>query len=244
MIRSLCTFIVVLIVTGCATTRDNPDPFEAVNRRIYKFNEVLDKTVLEPAARGYRFALPGFVRSGVSNFFSNIADLRVSLNNALQGKIPDAANDFGRFVINSSIGLLGFIDVASDAGLEKHQEDFGQTLGRWGLSQGPFIMLPLFGPSTVRDTVGWGVDIAVDPITYVDPSRARYGIVGTRLINRRSELLDATTVLDKAALDEYLFVRDAYLQRRRSLVHDGAPPPDGDDLRHDEDPKNDGGAKK
>ncbi|MGZ8212399.1 MAG: MlaA family lipoprotein [Burkholderiales bacterium] len=224
MIRSLCISAFALAFVGCAATPNDPDPFESVNRRIYWFNEALDKTVVEPVARGYRFVLPSFVRTGVSNFFSNLGDVRVSLNNALQGKTEDALSDFSRVVINSTIGIVGLLDVASEAGIEKHQEDFGQTLGRWGFGPGPFVMLPFFGPSTVRDTLGWGVDIASDPVTYVDPSHSRYQLSGTRLINRRSELLDASRILDQAALDEYLFVRDAYLQRRRSLIYDGAPP--------------------
>jgi phospholipid-binding lipoprotein MlaA len=228
VIRSLCSVAFAFAFVGCAATPNDPDPFESVNRRIYWFNEALDKTIVEPAARGYRFVLPSFVRTGVSNFFSNLGDIRVSLNNALQGKTEDALSDFSRVVINSTIGMAGLLDVASEAGIERHQEDFGQTLGRWGVGPGPFVMLPFFGPSTVRDTLGWGVDIASDPVTYVDPSRSRNQLSGTRLINRRSELLDASKILDQAALDEYLFVRDAYLQRRRSLIYDGAPPPELD----------------
>ncbi|HYC48718.1 MAG TPA: VacJ family lipoprotein [Burkholderiales bacterium] len=219
----------VLVLAGCAAPKSNPaDPFERVNRAIYGFNERVDKTVLEPVAKGYRFVLPNFVRTGVGNMFSNVSEVRNVLNNTLQGKFTDAYSDVGRLTINSTLGLLGFFDIASEAGIEKHREDFGQTLGVWGVGQGPFIMLPLFGPSTVRDTAGWGVDLYTDPVRAIDPTRAQNQIRGTRLVQRRSELLDAKKIIDAAALDEYQFVRDAYLQRRRNLVYDGKPPPDKD----------------
>jgi phospholipid-binding lipoprotein MlaA len=220
----------VIVLAGCAAgPKANPaDPFERVNRAIYGFNERIDKAVLEPVARGYRFALPAFVRTGVGNVFSNVSEVRNVLNNTLQGKFTDAYSDFGRLAINSTLGLLGFFDIASEAGIERHQEDFGQTLGVWGFAQGPFIMLPLFGPSTVRDTAGWGVDIYSDPARLVDPTRAQNQIRGVRIVQRRSELLDAKKIIDAVALDEYQFVRDAYLQRRHNLVYDGKPPPEKD----------------
>jgi phospholipid-binding lipoprotein MlaA len=214
------------LITACATGPDPRDPFEPFNRGVYSFNEGLDRTILQPVARGYRAVLPQFIRSSVSNFFSNINDIVVALNNLLQGKFTAAYTDLGRVAINSTIGILGLFDVASEAGIEKHDEDFGQTLGRWGMGDGPFVMLPLFGPSTGRDTVGRIGDYFSDPMTYVDPSRSRNQLVGTRLVNRRAELLDASTVLQTAALDPYEFVRDAYLQRRRHLIYDGSPPRD------------------
>ena len=222
--------VALAVLGGCATTSSPVDPFEPINRSVYKFNERLDKAVLQPTARVYRAVLPSFVRQSVGNFFSNIDDVRVVLNNALQGKFKTAYSDFGRIAINSTLGMLGLFDIASEAGIEKHQEDFGQTLGWWGIPDGPFIMLPLFGPSSVRDTGGFAVDWLTDPITYVDPSRAHNQLMATRLINRRAELLDAKQVLDAAALDSYQFTRDAYLQRRRTLVFDGNPPLDKDSL--------------
>jgi len=189
----------------------------------------VDKAVLQPTARAYRAVLPSFVRQSVGNFFSNIGDVRMVINNTLQGKFTTAYSDFGRIAINSTLGVLGLFDIASEAGIEKHQEDFGQTLGWWGIPDGPFIMLPLFGPSSVRDTGGFAVDWLTDPVTYVDPTRAHNQLTATRLINRRAELLDAKQVLDAAALDPYQFTRDAYLQRRRNLVFDGNPPPDTND---------------
>jgi phospholipid-binding lipoprotein MlaA len=216
----------ITLLAGCATGTNPQDPFESFNRGVYSFNEGLDRAILRPAAEVYRGVLPQFIRSSISNFFSNINDIVVVLNNLLQGKFTTAVSDFGRVAINSTIGVLGLFDVASEAGIEKHDEDFGQTLGWWGMGDGPFIMLPFFGPSTGRDAVGRLADYFTDPVGYVDPTRARNQLWGTRLVNRRSELLDASTVLQTAALDPYEFVRDAYLQRRRSQIYDGAPPPD------------------
>ena len=236
--------VAAALLGGCATTsKSNPqDPFEPVNRGIYKFNERVDKAVLRPTARAYRAVLPSFVRQSVSNVFSNVGDVRVMLNNTLQGKFTTAYSDFGRVAINSTLGVLGLFDIASEAVIEKHQEDFGQTLGWWGIPNGPYIMLPLLGPSSVRDTGGFVVDYLTDPIAYVDPSRAHNQLEVTRFVNRRAELLDAKTVLDKAALDPYEFTRDAYLQRRRNLVFDGKPPVDKNTLGPP--PKPDGAPEK
>ncbi|MGZ5125682.1 MAG: MlaA family lipoprotein [Burkholderiales bacterium] len=232
-----CIALSIVLLGGCAT--NNPrDPFEPVNRGIYQFNEGVDKAILKPVAQAYRAVLPQFVRSSVSNFFSNINDVVVALNNLLQGKFTTAYSDFGRIAINTTLGLGGLFDVASEAGIEKHEEDFGQTLGWWGIEDGPFLMLPLFGPSTVRDGVGRFVDYKTDLVTYVYPYNVRNILWGTRLVNRRSELLDASTVLQTAALDPYEFVRDAYLQRRRNLIYDGAPPPDKEFMDPPPSPKN------
>src|SRR5687767_9621853 len=214
------------LLAGCATGTNPQDPFESFNRGVYSFNEGVDNAVLKPVAQAYRAVLPQFVRSSVSNFFGNINDIITALNNLLQGKFTTAYADFGRVAINSTIGVLGLFDVASEAGIEKHEEDFGQTLGWWGMGNGPFIMLPFFGPSTGRDAVGRVVDYLVDPVTHVDPTRAQNQIYGVRIVNRRSELLDASTVLETAALDPYEFVRDAFLQRRRNLINDGIAPAD------------------
>ena len=223
----LATFVLsVTLLAGCATGTNPQDPFESFNRGVYSFNEGLDKAILRPAAEVYRGVLPQFIRASVSNFFSNINDIVVAVNNLLQGKFTTAVSDFGRVAINSTIGVLGLFDVASEAGIEKHEEDFGQTLGWWGMGDGPFIMLPFFGPSNGRDAVGRIVDYFSDPVSYVDPTRPRNQLWGTRVVNRRSELLEASTVLQTAALDPYEFVRDAYLQRRRSQIYDGTPPPD------------------
>lgn len=213
---------------GCATT--NPrDPLEPMNRAIYSFNDGVDTAIFKPIAEGYRAVLPNFARTGISNFFSNINDVLISLNNLLQGKIVNAVSDLGRVVVNTTIGVLGLMDVATDFGLEKHNEDFGQTLGYWGVGDGPYLMLPLLGPSNVRDGASRFVDYKTDPVTYIKSMRARNVTWGVRMISQRADLLDTTKILDAAALDRYEFLRDAYLQRRRNLVHDGSPPPDTDD---------------
>jgi len=225
-LRLAALTLTVTLLAGCAAGTNPQDPFESFNRGVYSFNDGLDKALLKPAAEVYRSVLPQFIRSSVSNFFSNINDVVVALNNLLQGKFTAAYTDLGRVAINSTLGVLGLFDVASEAGIEKHEEDFGQTLGWWGAGNGPFLMLPFFGPSTGRDAIGRVVDYVSDPVTYVDPTRPRNQLWGTRIINRRAELLDASTVLQTAALDPYEFVRDAYLQRRRSQIYDGSPPPD------------------
>ena len=209
-----------------ARAPDPRDPFEPVNRGIYRFNDRLDKAVMRPTARVYQRVVPQFVRQSVSNAFLNVNDVRVAFNNAMQGKFVVAYADLGRVLINSTWGLLGLFDIASEAGIERHQEDFGQTLGWWGIPDGPYIMLPLFGPSNARDTAGWAVDYFTDPLTYVEPTRASNQITATKLVSRRAELLDASKVLDAAALDPYSFVRESYFQRRRNLVYDGKPPAD------------------
>lgn len=218
--------LAILLLGGCATTGDPRDPFEPVNRAVYGFNEEVDKAVIKPAAQFYRDVVPPPVRTGVSNFFSNIGDVVNALNNLLQGKVPQAINDVGRLVVNTAFGIFGVRDVASDLGIEKSNEDFGQTLGRWGFGDGPYVVLPLLGPSSARDTVGWVGDIYSSPLTYIDPAWQRNSVIAFRFLTIRADLLEASRILDTAALDPYEFVRDAYLQRRRNLVHDGNPPPD------------------
>lgn len=217
------------LLGGCASVSNPRDPLEPINRGIYHFNDGVDTVLLKPAAEVYRSVLPQFVRTGVSNFFSNINDVIVALNNLLQAKFLNAASDVGRIVVNTTVGLLGVLDVATHLGLEKNNEDFGQTLGYWGIGPGPYLVLPILGPSTLRDSLGLIVDYKTDLITYVDPSRDRNILWGVRLVNRRSELLDTGRILDTAALDPYEFLRDAYLQRRRNLVYDGSPPREKDE---------------
>jgi phospholipid-binding lipoprotein MlaA len=225
----LCSLISLTMLGGCASTGNPRDPIEPLNRGVYQFNDALDKVLLKPAAEVYRGVLPQFVRTSVSNIFSNINDVIVALNNLLQGKFIDSVSDVGRIAVNSTIGVLGIFDVATHLGMEKHDEDFGQTLGYWGIGDGPYLVLPFFGPKNLRDTVGLFVDYKTDPITYIDPTRDRNIVRGVRIVNRRSELLETSKILETAALDPYEFVRDAYLQRRRNLVHDGSPPPEKDD---------------
>ena len=231
-IKTLALPVLVLLslsfLGGCATTTPR-DPLEPVNRAIYSFNDGVDNAILKPLAEGYRAVLPAFARTGVSNFFANINDVLIALNNLLQGKIVNAISDLGRVVVNTTVGVLGFMDIATEFGLEKHNEDFGQTLGYWGIGDGPYLVIPLLGPSNLRDTVGKVVDHRTDPLTYVESMRARNVLWGTRMISQRADLLDTSKILETAALDPYEFLRDAYLQRRRNLVHDGSPPPDKDD---------------
>lgn len=222
----------LLVASGCATTSGTPnpkDPWEGYNRSMYEFNDTVDKAVLKPIAQGYVKVTPGFVQQGVSNFFDNLQDLGTGLNNLLQGKFTEGAGDLGRLVVNSTIGILGLWDVATPMGLEKHNEDFGQTLGWWGVPPGPYFIIPLLGPSTLRDA----------PARYVDPSFAynrgiddvavRNSLYGLDAVRTRASLLKAEKVLDEAALDKYSFTRDAWLQRRRNMVFDGKPPKDPDD---------------
>lgn len=234
----LAIFVVALF--GCATVdpeyRDPGDPFEGFNRAIYRFNEELDRFVLKPIARGYQAVVPAPVNRGVTNFFSNLDDVGSAINNLLQLKLNRAVSDLGRVVVNTTVGLLGFMDVASNINLPKYGEDFDQTLGAWGLPTGPFIVLPLLGPSSARGVVGLVGDWYTDPVTYIEDDRVRYSLRGLNLINRRADLLGASRVLEQAALDPYIFVRDAYWQKRRSDVHDGNPPLEADFYQDDNPP--------
>jgi phospholipid-binding lipoprotein MlaA len=184
----------------------------------------VDENVAKPVATAYRDALPAGVRERVRNFFANIDDVFIGVNNVLQGKFPEALDDFGRVVFNTTFGLLGIHDVASDMGLEKHNEDFGQTFGWWGAEPGPYMVLPIWGSSTVRDTAGFAADVYTDPLAEVRPINLRNSMALVRLVGVRADLLEASRILEQAALDKYVFQRDAYLQRRRSLVYDGRPP--------------------
>jgi len=213
------------LVSGCATTNgDERDPFEGFNRGVYRFNETFDEVLARPAARTYVKVLHQEIRARIGNFFSNLADPFIGVNNFLQGKLEDGVNDWARFAFNSTFGLLGIHDVASDMGLEKHDEDFGQTFGRWGAGPGPYLILPLLGSSTLRDGVGTGLDIWLDPMGDIRPINLRNSLIVLRATNLRADLLEASRILEEAALDKYVFQRDAYLQRRRSLIYDGRPP--------------------
>ena len=221
------------LLAGCATNGNPRDPLEPLNRAVYTFNDGVDHLLIKPAAEFYRFIIPDFARTGVSNFFSNLNDVIVALNSLLQGKLAQAGSDLMRIVANSTIGVLGLFDVATEAGLEKHNEDFGQTLGYWGIGDGPYLVLPLLGPSSARDTVGWVGDFYAWPVTYIKDNGTRNTLIAVRFVTFRADLLEASRILETAALDPYQFVRDAYLQRRRNLVYDGRPPPDEDDFEDD-----------
>jgi phospholipid-binding lipoprotein MlaA len=218
------TALLALMLSGCASTANN-DPLEGINRGIYKFNDVADKAVIKPVAGAYKAVLPSPVRSGVNNFFGNLSTFVSVINDLLQFKFDKAAEGAGRFVINSTFGIAGLVDVASMDGIEKRKEDFGQTLGYWGVGSGPYIVLPFLGPSNIRDTAGLVVDSAAfDPIGYIDDPATRNSAIALKFLDRRSQLLPGSDLLDEAALDPYAFMRDAYYQRRQSQIYDGNPP--------------------
>ncbi len=220
----LCALAGCTVLSACATTGDPRDPLESVNRSIHHFNDGVDTLLVRPLAEVYRGVVPRLIRTGLSNMFSNLDDVIVALNNLLQGKLDAALSDGARIMINTTVGLLGIFDIATEAGLEKHDEDFGQTLGHWGISDGPYLVLPFLGPRTLRDTAGLIGDIKINPVTYIDPVRDRNAALGLQLITQRERLLGASQLLEVAAIDEYAFVRDAYLQRRLNLIYDGNPP--------------------
>jgi phospholipid-binding lipoprotein MlaA len=234
--RQCALFCIVSALIGCASipagVQPSPqDPWESFNRSVFEFNEGLDAYVLKPVVTGYRFVLPEFVREGIYNFFSNYSDIYTALHNLLQGKPSDAFNDFMRVVVNTTMGLGGLLDLATPGGLEKHKEDWGQTFGVWGVPAGPYVVLPFFGPSSVRDTFGTAADLQSDYLFRLLPDVAlRNSITGLRVVNARNTYYEAGDLLDGAAIDKYSFVRDAYIQRRQYQINEGrddeeSPPP-------------------
>jgi phospholipid-binding lipoprotein MlaA len=224
-----------LLLVACASGPNaNPiDPFEPFNRGVYKFNDGLDRNVLKPVAVAYKEVTPSVVQKGVGNFFGNLQDLWSFVNNVLQFKAEAAANSLVRVTINTTVGIVGLIDVASEWNVKRHTEDFGQTLGYWGVGAGPYLVLPLLGPSTLRDTAALPVDFRGDLVTQSDNIAARNSLSVVRIVDRRARLLRAGQMVDEVALDNYAFLRDAYLQRRRNDVFDGNPPDEAEpaDLR-------------
>lgn len=218
--------VVVLALQACATVGSpNPrDPMESWNRGVFGFNDTLDAAVIKPVARTYRDLAPHWVRSGVGNFFNNLEDWWSGVNNALQLRPRDTVDSFGRVVINTTIGLGGLIDVASDMGLERHPANFGLTLGRWGVGSGPFVVIPFLGSSTLRDTLAMAVDVNGNLVNRMDDVKRRDLMTIVNLIDTRANYLKAGEVVEEAALDKYSFTRDAFLQRRRNQVYDGNPP--------------------
>jgi len=216
--------------TGCATGPNaNPkDPLEPMNRSISRFNETLDDNVLKPVATGYKDVTPDLVQKGVRNVFNNLSDIWSTVNNGLQLKGRDTAESLMRSVVNTVFGIYGIFDVATEIGLERHPEDFGQTLGAWGVPDGPYVVLPLFGPSTLRDTAGMPVDTSVDYVRNLDHIPTRNSAMALRVVDKRAALLGASNLLTEAAIDKYSFTRDAYLQFRRNQVFDGNPPDEED----------------
>ena len=224
-VRWCCVVMVTAATAGCATApgaaTDNPDPFERYNRSMYNFNQNVDKAILKPAATAYADILPPFFQTMVGNFFGNIGDVWTAANNFLQGKPREATSDALRVIFNSTFGLAGLLDICTPAGLPKHEEDFGQTLAVWGVKSGPYVVLPVFGSSTLRDSLAKPVDLAADPVAQLNHVPTRNVARVVRLVDDRAALLGTSGILDGAALDPYEFTRDAYLQRRQSRVKDG-----------------------
>lgn len=220
--------LALLALQGCATTAPaNPrDPWEPFNREVTKFNDGVDRILLRPTATLYREKVPPLVRTGVSNFFNNIGDAWSAVNSLLQFKLQDAGENFARFQMNTMFGLFGIGDPASDLNIERHREDFGQTLGHWGVPAGPYIVLPLLGPSTLRDTAALPIDYRYDFVRRVPATGLREGLYVLRVVDRRANLLRVGSVLEEAALDPYSFTRDAYLQRRRAEIFERGDDPD------------------
>ncbi|HKK14435.1 MAG TPA: VacJ family lipoprotein [Gammaproteobacteria bacterium] len=224
----LCALAGAIALAGCAVRppyEPANDPLEPVNRAVYKFNDTVDRALIKPVAQGYKKAVPQPVRTGVGNFFDNLKAPVVVVNDLLQGKVAQGGMDTSRFIWNSTVGLAGLIDVATPMGLEQHDEDFGQTFGAWGIGEGWYLVLPLLGPSTVRDAAGLPPAWVMDPVYRTSDMALRNGAVVLRTVNTRARLLGASNVLQTAALDPYLYTREAYRQYRWNRIYDGNPPP-------------------
>ena len=216
---------IIALLSGCATTsEDVNDPYENVNRAIYSFNDTVDNVILRPVAASYSAVVPDPIERGVSNFFSNLNEITTIINDLLQFKVAQTFDDIGRFALNTTVGFAGIFDVAAHAGHKKNNEDFGQTLGVWGIKPGAYVVLPFLGPRTIRDSFGLTVDNYTSLPPHIRDTGTRDKMLGLQIIDSRANLLGVKKVLDAAALDEYIYVRDAYLQRRQNLVYDGNAP--------------------
>lgn len=226
VVAAVMCSVVLMGISGCAAgpTANPADPLEPMNRRIYRFNEVVDGSFLKPLATAYRNVTPDPVRTGVSNFFANLGDVWSFVNNVLQFKGNAAAETFMRFNVNTVLGVAGLFDLASEMGLDRHREDFGQTLGKWGVPPGPYLVLPVLGASSLRDATALRADTYGSPVADVEDVPTRNSLLLLQAVETRARLLGASAVLDQAALDDYSFTRDAYLQKRRNDVYDGNPP--------------------
>jgi len=232
----ITALVLLSLLGGCTSMpgeyRDPRDPLEPYNREMYKFNKAIDDAVVKPIAKGYKTVTPEPLSRGITNFFNNLADVTSAVNNLLQFKLSRAGSDVGRLAVNSTVGILGFFDVATNMGLASYKEDFGQTLGYWGADSSPYLVLPLLGPSTLRDTIGLGGDIVTNPLFSFQEQKVYWGLVALDFVDQRADVLTTGEILEEAAIDPYIFIRDAYLQRRRDQIFDGAPPPDleGEDI--------------
>ena len=228
--RIALPLVLLLLLGACATPHPNPrDPWEGFNRPVFRFNDGLDRAVIKPVAKGYDWLVPANLQVVIGNFFANLSDLYISLNNLLQGKPKEAGGDLARVLINSSLGIGGLVDAATGMGFEKHDEDFGQTLAVWGVESGPFVMLPVIGPRTVRDSFSLAADWEGDPLSWVKPDLLHYSLSGLHQVDKRASLLPGDKVIEAGAIDKYSYIRDAYLQHRRYEIYDGAPPPEDDE---------------
>jgi phospholipid-binding lipoprotein MlaA len=217
------------LLAGCATTgaSDPRDPLEGFNRGVYSFNKGIDNVLFDPLSKFYQAITPNFVDRGVTNFFSNLNDIAVTVNSLLQFKVDQALSDATRFIFNSTIGIFGFFDISSAIDLPKHDEDFGQTLAVWGFGPGPFVMVPLFGPTTIRDATGFIVDQGIlNPVFYVNDTAAKAGLLTLNYVDFKADLLSAKKLLGDAAVDEYEFLKNAYFEKRESLINDRTTPPE------------------
>ena len=239
----LVLLAVALVLTGCASGPNAVarDPLEPLNRSIYGFNEALDSSVIRPVARTYQDVTPSPIRTGIGNFFANIADVWSTVNNALQLKPAQTVETGARVVVNSVVGILGLFDVATSLNLERHPEDFGQTLGYWGVPSGPYVVLPVLGPSTLRDGASLPVDTKGNLVRHIEEVPTRNTLTAVNLVDKRARLLKATDQVDAMAIDKYTFVRDVYLQKRLSDVWDGNPPDTGEG--QDPSPESEGKSK-
>ena len=230
-LRPLCACAFVALVAGCASVPPNAgknpiDPFERVNRQVYAFNDGFDRAIVKPAAKGYTKVVPKPARACVANFFDNLFELTSIVNSTLQGRPTSAGVSAGRFLMNSTVGFLGCFDIATHVGLERNKQYFALTMGHWGIGAGPYLVLPFLGPSSVRDAIGEIPDYFTDPFSYITPVKEYYLAYSVRFVDKRAQLLEATNLVEEAALDPYQFVRDAYLQRTRSRISgESAPPP-------------------
>jgi phospholipid-binding lipoprotein MlaA len=215
-----------VLLSSCAavTAPDKRDPWESFNRSVYAFNDDFDRSIARPVSETYKDYTPDMVQTGVSNFFSNLDDVLVFVNDLLQFKFKQAAQDLTRFAFNTTAGLFGLIDVSSHMDLPKHHEDFGQTLATWGVGSGAYVMLPFLGPSTVRDTGGLVADWQIDPVYTISDNAARWSAIILRAVDTRASLLEATKIMEKSGIDPYVFLRNAYLQHRENQIYDGNPP--------------------
>ena len=223
--RQLCC-VALVVLSGCATvqTPDARDPWESMNRSVFSFNDKLDRIVLKPVATAYRDVVPSFARKGVHNFFGNLSDVWSAVNNALAGRKQETGDSIGRVFVNTTVGVLGLFDVATDLKIERHKADFGTTLARWGVKPGPYVVLPLLGPATLREVAALPVDYRANLTNQFSEAATRDTLTLLNLVDTRATYLGASNAVEGAALDSYSFIRDVYLQRQRYLQYDGDPP--------------------